>query len=129
MRIKPNLIQEYEELAQTYREANVQGRDLMTLVEMFGNEYDYLVDDSHPTEYAMVWRDFLEEHQHQMTVFPEPMVALLINILGTYWQQGERLYEALPTLEKMVVRDLVADMSREISRRIDETTGLQEVVQ
>lgn len=114
--VRTHLVREYDELSAHYRAANEQGRDVVSLAEMFVDEYGYLEAGGDKTDFELAWRDFLGLHQHQMIVHPT-MAGLVIYLLVNYWDQGEKLYEALPTLEKMLLRDTVQMMSDEINRR------------
>jgi hypothetical protein len=113
MRLVPNLSGEFEELCESYAAVDQQGKDIVTLVKMFGDEYDYLRFEVAP-EFVMAWEAFLEEHKHQVTV---PMVGLILYVLITYWDMGPLLATQLPTLERILIRDTVQDISDEIDRR------------
>jgi hypothetical protein len=109
MRVIPNLAQEFEEICAEYNAHDQASKDIVTLVKMFGNEYDDLT-----SEFEKPWADFLEDHQHQATV---KMIGMVIYLLLTYWENGQLLFGDLPLLEKMLLRDTFQDISDEIERR------------
>lgn len=113
MRVVPNLAAEFEEICAQYSAVDQQGKDIVALVKMFGYEYDHLDDYSIP-DFGGAWRTFLGEHQHQMTV---PMTGQVLYLLLTYWSLGQVMYQELPQLEKMLLRDTVQEISDEIQRR------------
>jgi len=115
MRVVPNLAQEFEDVCAEYlASGDPMGRDIVTLVKMFGDEYDHIRSDGTP-DYRTAWTTFLDEHKHQMVV--TPMVGLVLYYLITYWEDGQVLGVQLPTLERMLVRDTVSEISDEIHRR------------
>lgn len=122
MRLVTNLANEFEELCEAYR-LTPQGKDIVTLTIMFGQENDHLHDEEEP-DFAGAWAKFLEEHKHQMTV--SPMVGLLLYLLITYWDLGTQLALKLPTLERMLVRDTVQEISDEIHRKANGNAVLVE---
>lgn len=99
-----------------YDAAGPTGKDLVILIKMFGTENDHLRSENDP-DYRGAWERFLDEHSHQMTTFPTPMVGLALYVLINYWDLGSLLYESLPTLEKMMIRDTLLDMSETIKAR------------
>lgn len=115
MRLVPNLAQEFEDICSDYlASGDPIGRDMVTLVKMFGDEYDYVRSDG-IADFRYSWTEFLEAHKHQMVV--TPMVGLVLYYLITYWEDGQLLWAQLPTLERMLVRDTVSQISDEIERR------------
>lgn len=90
------------------------GQDIITLVTKFADEYDYFDEDTDNLMIRMAWGQFLDEHQHQMTI---PMVGMVIYLLLTYWPEGQRMFQALPTLEKMLLRDTFSEISDEIDKQ------------
>lgn len=120
MRVVPNLAGEFAEMCASYSALDQQGKDIVTLINMFGDEYDDLPSESE--ELTMAWFRFLDEHKHQVSVMP--MVGLVLYHLVTYWDKGQLLFEALPTLEKMVIRDTVQEISQEIDRRSEANGNL-----
>lgn len=117
MRIVPNLEREFEELCVEYSAHDEQGRDIVFLVKEFAEN----CDDTRPRletdlDYSVAWREFLEEHKHQVT---SQMIGMIIYTLMTYWDMGRVLYDALPPLEKILLRDTVQEISEEIERRSD----------
>jgi len=115
MRLVPNLAQEFEDICQDYlASGDPIGKDIVTLVKMFGEEYDHIRSDGIP-DFGVAWVKFLEEHKHQMVV--SPMVGLVLYYLITYWEDGQLLGVQLPTLERMLLRDTVSEISEEIERR------------
>lgn len=118
MRVAPNLVREFEELSAAYSAVDQQGKDIISLVRLFGDEYDYLRLEEDP-DFGAAWAKFLDEHKHQMTVMP--MVGLVLYLIITYWDMGQVLAVKLPTLERMTVRDTQQDISDEIDRRSAES--------
>jgi hypothetical protein len=114
MRLVPHLSQEFEELCAHYAAVDQEGKDIVSLVKLFGDTYDHLRSEEDP-DFVVAWETFLNEHKHQVTVMP--MLGLVLHILVAYWDMGPMLYEALPTLEKMVLRDTIQEISDEIDRR------------
>lgn len=111
MKVVPNLVGEFEELCAEYSAHGDQGKDIVILVKMFGEANDNL----HTLGgLKMNWVKFLEEHHRQMTM---PMTGMILYVLVTYWHLGQKLFEALPTLEKMLLRDTVQEISEEIDRK------------
>lgn len=113
MRLVPHLSQEFEELCAHYAAVDQEGKDIVSLVKLFGEEYDHVRSEKDP-DYVVAWETFLNQHKHQVTVMP--MLGLVLHILVTYWEDGHLLYETLPTLEKMVLRDTIQEISDEIER-------------
>lgn len=113
MKLVSNLAAEFEELCAYYSAHDEQGKDIVTLVRMFGDEHDHLQSEMDP-DFVAAWEKFLVDHQHQMTVI---MTGMVLYVLTNYWHLGQDLFESLPTLEKMLVRDTVQDISDEIARR------------
>jgi hypothetical protein len=114
MRVVTNLAGEFEDVCENYEAHGPQGRDMVTLIKKFGDEYDHLRSEEDP-DFVVAWETFLQEHQHQMIV--HPMTGLILYNLITYWDMGQMFYTALPTLEKMLVRDTVMEISDEIDRK------------
>lgn len=114
MKVVSNLSQEFDEVCASYSAHDQQGKDIVTLVKLFGDEYDHLRSETEP-DFRGAWDKFLDEHKHQIIVMP--MLGLVLYNLITYWDMGQMLYSSLPTLEKMLVRDTVQDISDEINRR------------
>lgn len=108
-----NLTQEFEELCTEYSAHDVQGRDIIFLVKEFADHCEHREMEM-SFDYRDAWRGFLEEHGHQVTV---QMIGMTIYVLMTYWDKGRELYEALPPLEKILLRDTVQEISDEIERR------------
>lgn len=117
MRIRPGLEAEFEEMCENYSNANEQGKDLVVLIKMFGDQFDYMRGEVEPN-FAEAWSMFLEEHKHQVNV--QPMVGLMLYVLVSYWDMGPLLGSQLPTLERILLRDTVQDISDEIKRRSEE---------
>lgn len=116
MRLVTNLAQEFEEMCGHYNtSSDPAGKDIVILVNMFGDEYDHLTHESDVASFSRAWEKFLDEHKHQISV--TPMCGLILHVLITYWELGHELWEGLPTLEKMLVRDTVAEISEEIDRQ------------
>lgn len=112
MRVVANLAQEFEEMCQDYlASGDPVGRDIAILVRKFGDD----ADQAGPDDYGAAWAKFLEEHKHQMIV--SPMTGLVLHLIITYWENGQALALQLPTLERMLVRDTISDISDEIKRR------------
>ena len=112
MRVVANLAQEFEEMCQDYlASGDPIGRDIAVLVRKFGDDADQVEPDG----YGAAWAKFLEEHKHQMIV--SPMTGLILHFIITYWEGGQVLALQLPTLERMLVRDTISDISDEINRR------------
>ena len=114
MRVISNLAGEFELLCADYINGGVEGKDLVALVMIFGDEYDHLGEDDSEFEFTKAWTKFLGEHKHQVTV---QMVGLLLNTLVTYWPPGEKLYAALPVLEKILLRETIQNISDYIAWR------------
>lgn len=115
MRVIANLAQEFDEMMASYTTmGGGEGKDMVILVNLFGDRYDHIRGDGIP-DFGAAWAEFLDEHKHQMTVWP--MTALILNILVTYWEDGQLLFQGLPHLEKMLVRDIVMEISEEQKRR------------
>jgi hypothetical protein len=114
VRLVPNLADEFGQLSAEYDSVDQQGKDMIALVKMFGDEYDHLRREEEP-DFGGAWTKFLDEHKHQLNV--APMTGLVLYFLITYWDMGPMLYDALPTLEKMLIRDTVQEISAEINRR------------
>lgn len=114
MRVVSSLIGEFEELCAEYSAVDQQGKDIVTLVRLFGDENDHLREQEDP-DFVVAWEKFLGEHKHQITVMPQ--VGLILYVLVTYWDMGQMLAESLPTLERMALRDTVQEISEEIDRR------------
>ena len=114
MRLVPGLAGEFEELCAEYSAVDQQGRDIVTLVKMFCESHDHFEGGVQNRDYVNAWEAFLSDHKHQVTV---PMVGQIIYLLVTYWANGQRLYENLPHLEKILLRDTVQEISDEINRR------------
>lgn len=115
MRVVPSLAAEFEEMCEQYSNApDPAGKDIVILVKMFGDENDRLRLEVEP-DFRAAWDKFLDEHKHQITV--SPMLGLILHILVTYWDMGQLLFPQLPTLEKMLLRDIVQEISEEIQRR------------
>ena len=113
MKISPNLEHEFEELCAEYSSHDSQGRDIVFLVKEFGDRHHGLSHEPGP-HFAEAWSLFLEEHKHHVTV---GMVGMILYVLVTYWDMGASLFESLPPLEKILLRDSVQDISDEIQRR------------
>ncbi len=113
MRVIPNKAQEFDQLCDEYSEHDEQGRDIVILVKMFAEDCDSLKLTT-DLDYSVAWRHFLEEHQHQVT---SAMVGMIIYVLMTYWDKGIVLFDALPPMEKILLKDTVQDISEEIERR------------
>lgn len=109
MKLLPNMAEEFEEICAEYNAHDQASRDIVTLVKMFGDEYDELT-----FEFGLAWKNFLDEHQHQATV---KMLGMVIYLLLTYWEKGRLFFEDLPILEKMLLRDTFQEISEEIERR------------
>lgn len=114
MRVIPNLGLEFEELCIEYSAHSPSGQDMITLVRKFMSEHDHFDNGVSNGEYSHSWDVLLKEHMNQMTV---QMVGMVIYLLTTYWAYGARLYENLPPLEKILLRDTVQEISDEIERR------------
>lgn len=114
MRVVRNLAGEFEELCASYAAVDQQGKDIVTLVKMFGDKYDHVRSDGIP-DFRAAWAEFLDEHKHQVNAMPQ--VGLILYVLITYWEDGQLLAVQLPTLERMLVRDTISDISDEIDRR------------
>lgn len=114
MRVVPNLKQEFEEVCAHYEGYGPVGKDIVTLVKLFGDKYDHIRGDGIP-DFAAAWAEFLDEHSHEMIV--SPMTGLVLYNLLTYWQDGQLMAEQLPVLERMLIRDTASDISEEIERR------------
>jgi hypothetical protein len=114
MRVILNLAQEFEDVCAHYQDSGPSGKDIVTLVKLFGDKYDHISSDN-ISDFSSAWTEFLDEHKHQMTVYP--MTGLVLYNLITYWDMGQMLFQALPALEKILVRDIVQDISDEINFR------------
>lgn len=99
---------EFEEICAEYNAHDQASKDIVTLTKMFGDEYDELT-----TDFKTAWAFFLNEHQHQATV---KMLGMVIYLLLTYWEKGQMLFEELPLLERMLLRDTFQEISEEIER-------------
>ena len=109
MRLVPNLAAEFEEVCAQYDVSpDPLAKDVITLVKMFGDQND----DNDSLKSA--WLEFLEEHKHQVTI---TMVGMILYLLITYWEKGQVLGVNLPTLERILVRDTVQQISDEIDRK------------
>lgn len=105
----PNLTQEFDEMMAQYSTmGGGEGKDIEILVKLFAEECESQ-DLKDSDLIGAAWVKFLGEHKHQMTVWP--MTALVLNILATYWVFGQSLFQGLPELEKMLVRDIVMEIS------------------
>ncbi len=113
MKLVPNLAQEFEEVCDHYNNSSdPAGKDIVALIKLFGDAHD---DTPPGAELRAAWDAFLEEHKHQISV--TPMCGLIIHVLITYWQSGHALFESLPPLERMLLRDTVMEISEEIDRQ------------
>ena len=119
MRLVPNLAREFENVCAEYEAKGPMGVDLVALVKMFGDNYDHVRANGN---FAAAWAEFLDEHKHQLIV--TPMTGLLLYNLVTYWEDGQMFAVQLPTLERMLIRDTVSDISEEIDRRSAENGNL-----
>lgn len=115
MRLVPSLAQEFEEMCEHYStSSDPAGKDIVILVKMFGDQYDHLRSETEP-DFRGAWEKFLDEHKSQISV--SPMAGLILYILVTYWDMGPMFWLGLPTLERMLVRDTIQEISEEINRR------------
>lgn len=114
MRVIPNMAEEFEEICAEYNAHSPSGRDIVTLTKMFMDKHDYFEKGVQNSEYSHAWDILLKEHMNQASI---QMVGMVLYLLVTYWQYGQRLYENLPALEKMLLRDTVQEISEEIQLR------------
>lgn len=114
MRLVSSLAQEFGEVCAHYEGYGPAGKDIVTLVKLFGDTYDHIRGDDIP-DFAAAWAEFLGEHSHEMIV--SPMTGLVLYNLLTYWEDGQLMAVQLPTLERMLIRDTTSDISEEINRR------------
>lgn len=119
MRVIANLAAEFEEICTEYSNAGESGKDIITLLGLFCNEYDDCDDDTDPLYYKTYWQSFVEEHQHQLT---SNMIGMIIYLIVSYWPQGQAFFTALPITDKMLYRETVSDISAEIQRRSAENS-------
>lgn len=115
MRVVPGREREFEQLCEHYVSADdPAGKDIVTLVQMFAEENDFLRSEDE-ADFRGAWEVFLGNHKNEVSVVPT--LGLILYVLVTYWDMGQLLAVSLPTCERMLIRDTIAEMSREIDRR------------
>lgn len=113
MKLVPQLAEEFEGVCAHYSQ-DPRGRDVVHLAKKFMEQYEHFDQGVSNAEYTHAWDVFLSDHTNIITV---QQVGVVIYVLLTYWVHGQRLFENMPRLEKMLLRDTWFEMQDEMERQ------------